>query len=68
MVVVIGKAEHVLLSEHNIFPEVLKNNPRGLSLRAVDTAVHKLGKFETRVLARATALASPSAAQAKVQG
>ena len=24
MVVVIGKAEHVLLSEHNIFPEVLK--------------------------------------------
>ena len=26
MVVVIGKAEHVLLSEHNIFPEVLKKN------------------------------------------
>ena len=40
MVVVIGKAEHVLLSEHNIFPEVLKNKELFCAIINIIIVVH----------------------------
>ena len=64
MVVVIGKAEHVLLSEHNIFPEVLKKCTRNRKFRLVEILRVAPSACWTPVLPTMAAKMDPADAEA----